>query len=106
MCYDDLARIFVSIFLGSLEKYVCAFGPKYKLSQKNNLFYSEEFNLDLTLTSLSIINATLYTRKRHCLMLFVRGHSSAGRAPALQAGGRRFDPVWLHHLFCKSPSYS
>ena len=32
-------------------------------------------------------------------MLFVRGHSSAGRAPALQAGGRRFDPVWLHHFF-------
>ena len=28
----------------------------------------------------------------------LRGHSSAGRAPALQAGGRRFDPVWLHHL--------
>jgi hypothetical protein len=27
-----------------------------------------------------------------------RGHSSAGRAPALQAGGRRFDPVWLHQL--------
>jgi hypothetical protein len=26
----------------------------------------------------------------------VRGHSSAGRAPALQAGGRRFDPGWLH----------
>ena len=29
-----------------------------------------------------------------------RGHSSAGRAPALHAGGRRFDPVWLHHLWC------
>jgi hypothetical protein len=27
----------------------------------------------------------------------VRGHSSAGRAPALQAGGREFDPPWLHH---------
>ena len=27
------------------------------------------------------------------------GHSSAGRAPALHAGGRRFDPVWLHQ-FC------
>ena len=27
----------------------------------------------------------------------IRGHSSAGRAPALQAGGRRFDPDWLHH---------
>jgi hypothetical protein len=27
------------------------------------------------------------------------GISSAGRAPALQAGGRRFDPVILHHHF-------
>jgi hypothetical protein len=27
------------------------------------------------------------------------GHSSAGRAPALHAGGRRFDPAWLHHFF-------
>ena len=27
------------------------------------------------------------------------GISSAGRAPALQAGGRRFDPVILHHSF-------
>ena len=25
------------------------------------------------------------------------GHSSAGRAPALHAGGLRFDPAWLHH---------
>jgi hypothetical protein len=25
------------------------------------------------------------------------GHSSAGRAPALQAGGQRFDPACLHH---------
>ena len=24
------------------------------------------------------------------------GYSSAGRAPALQAGGQRFDPVYLH----------
>ena len=27
----------------------------------------------------------------------IRGCSSAGRAPALQAGGHRFDPVHLHH---------
>ena len=27
------------------------------------------------------------------------GFSSAGRAPALQAGGRRFDPDKLHHIF-------
>ena len=26
----------------------------------------------------------------------VRGYSSAGRAPALQAGGHRFDPDYLH----------
>ena len=26
-----------------------------------------------------------------------RGCSSAGRAPALQAGGQRFDPAQLHH---------
>ena len=29
-----------------------------------------------------------------------RGISSAGRAPALQAGGRRFEPVILHHGCC------
>ena len=34
-------------------------------------------------------------------MLFVWGHSSAGRAPALQAGGRRFDPVQLHHILSR-----
>ena len=28
------------------------------------------------------------------------GRSSAGRAPALQAGCRRFDPVRLHHEIC------
>ncbi len=27
------------------------------------------------------------------------GHSSAGRAPALHAGGREFDPPWLHQTF-------
>ena len=26
------------------------------------------------------------------------GHSSVGRAPALQAGGRGFDSLWLHHI--------
>ena len=26
----------------------------------------------------------------------IRGYSSAGRAPALQAGGQRFDPDYLH----------
>ncbi len=27
----------------------------------------------------------------------IRGYSSAGRAPVLQAGGQRFDPAYLHH---------
>ena len=30
------------------------------------------------------------------LRFAIRGCSSVGRAPALQAGGRRFDPVQLH----------
>ena len=29
------------------------------------------------------------------------GYSSAGRAPALQAGGQRFDPAYLHHRILK-----
>ncbi len=33
-----------------------------------------------------------------CQALHIWRISSAGRAPALQAGGRRFDPVILHHL--------
>ena len=28
----------------------------------------------------------------------VWGHSSAGRAPAWHAGGRRFEPAWLHQI--------
>ena len=28
-----------------------------------------------------------------------RGLSSAGRAPALHAGGQRFDPARLHHFY-------
>ena len=30
-----------------------------------------------------------------------RGLSSAGRAPALQAGGQRFDPVSLHQALAR-----
>ena len=33
----------------------------------------------------------------HFMLLTKRGRSSIGRAPALQAGGRRFDPVRHHH---------
>ena len=33
-------------------------------------------------------------------LIFSRDHSSAGRAPALQAGGHRFEPCWSHHLKC------
>ena len=31
------------------------------------------------------------------LLKYIWGFSSAGRAPALQAGGQRFDPANLHH---------
>ena len=30
------------------------------------------------------------------------GYSSAGRAPALQAGGQRFDPAYLHQIWAHS----
>ena len=33
------------------------------------------------------------------------GLSSAGRAPALQAGGHRFDPVSLHHFSGQKTEY-
>ena len=36
----------------------------------------------------------------------IRGYSSAGRAPALQAGGQRFDPVYLHQSIPKKKNRS
>ena len=38
--------------------------------------------------------------------MYPGGFSSAGRAPALQAGGRRFDPVNLHQVQTKENSMS
>ena len=38
-------------------------------------------------------------RVGRCQALYKWRISSAGRASALQAEGRRFDPVILHHLF-------
>ena len=35
-------------------------------------------------------------------VISTRGYSSAGRAPALQAGGQRFDPAYLHHRTLKT----
>lgn len=32
---------------------------------------------------------------------FIRGYSSAGRAPALQAGCRRFNSGYLHHPYAQ-----
>ena len=40
-------------------------------------------------------SANLFTVHSYFL-LQIRGFSSAGRAPALQAGGQRFDPANLH----------
>ncbi len=41
-------------------------------------------------------------KHRHTTQNF-RGHSSVERAPALQAGGRRFESDWLHQdLIVKS----
>ena len=34
--------------------------------------------------------------RRGIFLLLEWGYSSVGRAPALQAGGQRFDPAYLH----------
>ena len=53
-------------------------------------------------TSQSNIQGQHYERLSESLFNFqgpardIRGYSSAGRAPALQAGGQRFDPAYLH----------
>ena len=39
-----------------------------------------------------------HLRKHHIHDTIGRGRSSAGRAPALQAGGQEFDSPRLHHL--------
>ena len=38
--------------------------------------------------------------------LYERGCSSVGRAPALQAGGHRFEPVHLHQLTLMKAKHS
>ena len=59
----------------------------------------------------SHVHGPLVKRSRHRPFTAVTGvrfpyespiwdHSSAGRAPALQAGGHRFEPCWSHHLKC------
>ena len=40
----------------------------------------------------------LETQDLSILYLGMWGYSSAGRAPALHAGGQRFDPAWLHQV--------
>ena len=37
-------------------------------------------------------------------LVFIWGISSAGRAPALHAGGQRFDPAILHHSYWDTKS--
>ena len=43
--------------------------------------------------------------KGYQAQLCLWGCSSIGRAPALQAGGRRFDPVQLHHILSRSINF-
>ena len=68
------------------------------LSKENN---RSETWLDMSYGQLVWgVDATLFnlegTRDTHLNREDKRGYSSAGRAPALQAGGQRFDPAYLH----------
>src|SRR5258708_37492864 len=49
-----------------------------------------------------ILGASAMRLSWRWLLTSGRGCSSVGRAPALQAGGHRFDPVHLHHR-CRAP---
>ena len=53
----------------------------------------------MLITQGSLVRAQLDPPRFHNDLEDSRGISSAGRAPALQAGGRRFDPVILHQDF-------
>ena len=47
----------------------------------------------------SSIDYVILKNKFIYLKNVIRGHSSAGRAPAWHAGGQRFESAWLHLNF-------
>ena len=49
----------------------------------------------LIVSFLFVFNKSYAALGWHFLKIW--GYSSAGRAPALQAGGHRFEPDYLHH---------
>ena len=58
---------------------------------EKNIFFLFVFNSDAPRE----MGAFILAKKQ--LKESVWGYSSAGRAPALQAGGHRFEPDYLHH---------
>ena len=45
----------------------------------------------------ALLASCLYIEIKVSTVIFSRGYSSVGRAPALQAGGQEFDSPYLHH---------
>ena len=45
-----------------------------------------------------VAKKTFQTEKKLLYYIYRRARSSAGRAPAWHAGGRKFDPCRVHHL--------
>ena len=75
------------------------------LLSKENL--TAEINLSDVLRSVLSecgVDATLFNLEgiRKARKGEIWGYSSAGRAPALQAGGQRFDPAYLHQKWAYS----
>ena len=62
-----------------------------KKRKKNRGHKSNYFNYSIT--SYLLPNTSYFK---------IWGYSSAGRAPALQAGGQRFDPAYLHQIWAHS----
>ena len=70
----------------------------------DHLLSKEKEELDSSMVGIPItsgwvsVDRTMYLLKKFFLTKFSRGRSSVGRAPALQAGGRRFETVRLHQV--------
>ena len=65
----------------------------------NRMWFSlvERYAWDVEITSSNLVRPTIKGLTNPNGLIVARGVSSAGRAPALQAGGHRFDPDTLHH---------
>ena len=75
-------------------------GLCFKVLERRAAFLIEKQVLQGAIERRRLIGLQVHEQRRRTQLIEQKwGISSAGRAPALQAGGRRFDPVILHHFY-------